>query len=199
MTIAVAANDAQWKLLTNNLPDIVWSRMEKDQPLPVGTTAVVILDEVEKGFVFPEIPVLLNAVTTTLKDVEAPSNVIRINGWNTFLERTTWEVVGTITDEIKTILKALNKAYHVVPDEPGFIAARIIAMIINEAWFALGENVSSKDDINIAMKLGTNYPYGPFEWCDLIGTKNIYELLQQLSLTDDRYTPAPLLKQAATT
>ena len=47
-----------------------------------------------------------------------------------------------------------------VPDEPGFIAARIIAMIINEAYYAKGEQVSSKADIDIAMKLGTTIPWG---------------------------------------
>ena len=78
-------------------------------------------------------------------------------------------------------------------DEPGFIAARIIAMIINEAYFAVDENVSSKTEIDTAMKLGTNYPYGPFEWAELIGTNNILALLQKLNSTDSRYQPAAFL------
>ena len=56
---------------------------------------------------------------------------------------------------------------------PGFITARVIAMIINEAFFALQENVSSKEEIDTAMRLGTNYPYGPFEWTKLIGIDKI--------------------------
>jgi 3-hydroxyacyl-CoA dehydrogenase len=44
-------------------------------------------------------------------------------------------------------------------------------MIINEAYFALEDNVSTKAETDIAMKLGTNYPYGPFEWGQLIGLK----------------------------
>ncbi len=65
---------------------------------------------------------------------------------------------------------------------------------INEAWFALEENVSSKEEIDVAMKLGTNYPYGPFEWASLIGIEKIFELLQKLSTYDKRYLPATLLK-----
>ena len=67
------------------------------------------------------------------------------------------------------------------PDDYGFIAARIIAMIINEAYYALQENVSTKQQIDIAMKLGTNYPYGPFEWSEKIGIEKIYLLLKKLS------------------
>ena len=42
-------------------------------------------------------------------------------------------------------------------------------MIINEAFLALQEGVSTKEEINTAMKLGTNYPLGPFEWVEKIG------------------------------
>ena len=85
-----------------------------------------------------------------------------------------------------------------VADEPGLVSARIIAMIINEAWFAVGDEVSSREEIDTAMKLGTNYPFGPFEWATAIGAGNILELLNKLTVTDKRYQPAPLLiKEAA--
>ena len=70
-------------------------------------------------------------------------------------------------------------------------------MIINEAYFAKGEYVSTEKEIDIAMKLGTNYPHGPFEWATIIGIKNIYELLKTLSEPDTRYKPSPLLEQEA--
>jgi 3-hydroxybutyryl-CoA dehydrogenase len=75
------------------------------------------------------------------------------------------------------------------------ITPRTIAMIINEAYFALEEEISSKEQIDIAMKLGTNYPYGPFEWAEKIGLKKIYNLLTQLYQTDKRYIPAPFMKK----
>jgi 3-hydroxybutyryl-CoA dehydrogenase len=80
-----------------------------------------------------------------------------------------------------------------VSDEPGFIAARVIAMIINEAYLALEEHVSTKEEINTAMKLGTNYPFGPFEWAVAIGTSNILNLLERLNRESNRYKPAAAL------
>jgi len=66
-------------------------------------------------------------------------------------------------------------------------------MIINEAWFAFGEKVSSKKDIDTAMKLGTNYPLGPFAWGEKIGLHKICRLLSVLAMENDRYQVAPLL------
>ena len=70
-------------------------------------------------------------------------------------------------------------------------------MIINEAWFAVGDEVSSREEIDTAMKLGTNYPFGPFEWGNKIGMQNILALLQRLYLTDSRYKPSQLLIKEA--
>ncbi|MFY7899172.1 MAG: 3-hydroxyacyl-CoA dehydrogenase family protein, partial [Chitinophagaceae bacterium] len=57
--------------------------------------------------------------------------------------------------------------------------------------------ISTKQDIDVAMKLGTNYPYGPFEWSEKIGLKKIYNLLQRLEQQDATYSPCSLLKQEA--
>jgi 3-hydroxybutyryl-CoA dehydrogenase len=86
-----------------------------------------------------------------------------------------------------------------LPDEPGFITPRVISMIINEAYFALEEGVSTKEEINTAMKLGTAYPYGPFEWAERIGVRNILVLLNRLSKEKSQYKPAPLLVEEALT
>jgi len=95
------------------------------------------------------------------------------------------------------IFSALNRKTKWVTGIAGFISARVVAAIINEAYYALEQNVSTKEEIDIAMKLGTNYPYGPFEWADKIGLKNIYDLLITLSGTEKRYQPAVLLQKEA--
>jgi 3-hydroxybutyryl-CoA dehydrogenase len=100
-------------------------------------------------------------------------------------------------NEAERILGILNRKAEWVPDIKGFTSARVVSMIINEAYFALEENVSTKEEIDIAMKLGTNYPYGPFEWSKKIGLKNIAALLTELSLTEKRYQPAALLLKEA--
>jgi len=143
---------------------------------------------------FENKPVFINAVTETLGELDFPSNVSRINGWPGFLERDIWEIVSNDADRIASIFKGFSRKIFLVKDEPGFVSARVISMIINEAFFALAENVSTKEEIDLAMKLGTNYPQGPFEWAQKIGIEKIYYLLKKLSEKEERSLPALSLK-----
>jgi 3-hydroxybutyryl-CoA dehydrogenase len=142
--------------------------------------------------------VFANAVNCTSKEIDQ-KNYIRLNAWPGFLSRPIIELAGS--DDYKPqaakILDTIGWKYVWAPDGYGLIAARIISMIINEAYYALEENISTKEQIDIAMKLGTNYPYGPFEWCEKIGIKTIYTLLQKLSQQNKRYTICTTLKEAA--
>lgn len=181
------------------------------KPLPKNCTIIWQEDELvtgdiyfdltfeEQGLAYEKItdkPVFINAVLQT--SVTFTNNIIRLNGWNSFLENEILELV--ITDKNKQLatntLQQLGWQYYIAPDEPGMIAPRIISMIINEAYYAFGEGISTKNEIDIAMKFGTNYPFGPFEWSEKIGLQKIYSLLKILALQDDRYTIAPALKQA---
>ena len=143
-------------------------------------------------------PVFVNSMNKTIVEIGLP--FIRINAWPGFLKRNIAEV--SIADEVnknkaEKILSLLNRKAEWVPDVKGFISSRVISMIINEAYFTLEENVSTKEEIDIAMKLGTNYPYGPFEWSKKIGLKNIAGLLTELSISEKRYQPAALLLKEA--
>jgi len=143
-------------------------------------------------------PVFVSAVTCTAKEIGHP-NYIRLNGWSGFLERPVIEVAAmhdAIKPAAENILQAFGWQYTWAPDEPGMIAARVISMIINEAYFGLADGISTREEIDIAMKLGTNYPYGPFEWAAKIGVENIYFLLKKLQKQyGDRYQPSGLLEQ----
>jgi len=140
-------------------------------------------------------PVIINAVTATLEGL--PAGFARVNGWNSFLKRPLVEASanGTVTAAVEKIFSCFNKTVEWVPDVPGFITARVVSMVINEAWFALDEKVSTKKEIDTAMKLGTNYPYGPFEWGEIIGPEKVVELLAALARVNSRYQPAALLEQ----
>lgn len=142
--------------------------------------------------------IIVNSVI--IAAIAFPANFIRINGWSTFLQRSSIEA-SCKNEKLKTkteeIFSCFNKKIEWTPDIPGFLATRVIAMIINEAYFALDEKVSTKKEIDLAMKLGTNYPYGPFEWSEIIGLKNIYHLLSELKKINSRYEPAPFLKKEA--
>jgi 3-hydroxybutyryl-CoA dehydrogenase len=133
-------------------------------------------------------PVFINSVTHTLSDIDRP--FIRMNAWPTCLKRNISEIAAAGDQQMITgdILGQMGWSYQLVPDIAGMISARIIAMIVNEAYYTFQDNISTKKDIDIAMKLGTNYPYGPFEWSEKIGLKNIHELLERLGKTDSRYT-----------
>jgi 3-hydroxybutyryl-CoA dehydrogenase len=141
-------------------------------------------------------PVVINSVVHTLE--ETNPSFIRINGWNTFLKSNLIEAHSPEERRAiaESILAQFNRQVQWLDDEPGFITPRVISMIINEAFISLEEGVSTKEEINKAMKLGTNYPYGPFEWAEKIGLKNICTLLQKLSDKEKRYQPSALIQQA---
>ncbi len=201
MKILVLGNDNSWKELTADSREIEWLRVDSIESLFESSDAVALFnlsdDAFAQNYNKTQKPVFINSVTTTLQDINASKNVARINGWNGFLKRNIWEVAGNLDEDHNKVLNALQKKIVITPDEPGFISARVIAMIINEAFFAREEHISTEDEIDIAMKLGTNYPNGPFEWGQEIGIKNIYSLLFNLSKKDRRYLPSSLLEKKA--
>lgn len=137
--------------------------------------------------------IFVNSVVNTCNEIG--EGIGRINGWPTMIGRKVAEIAFTSGEEkIADRFEKMNWPYTRSPDITGMITPRIVSMIVNEAFFAVGENVSTRNEIDTAMKLGTNYPYGPFEWANKIGLNNIGELLSELSKTDERYTPAPMLK-----
>lgn len=77
------------------------------------------------------------------------------------------------------------------------IFIRILSMLINEAADALYYNIASKEDIEIAMQKGVNYPKGLLHWADELGLNTIYNELQSLYeyYQEDRYRPSVLLKK----
>ncbi len=144
-------------------------------------------------------PVLIASTLYSLEELQITTEPIgRFNNWPCKEERSLVEVAipQNQVEKFEQIFSTLSIPFQKTKDIAGFVTARIISLIINEAFLALEEQVSTKNEIDIAMKLGTNYPMGPFEWCNAIGQKNVYELLLKLSLTEKRYTPALLLKQS---
>jgi len=79
------------------------------------------------------------------------------------------------------------------------ITGRVIANLVNEAASAVAEGVATPEAIDIAMRLGTNYPSGPLEWGERIGLANVVRTLDALhsSVPDGRYRVVPLLRTLA--
>ena len=91
--------------------------------------------------------------------------------------------------------EALGKKMVFANDAPGFIVNRILLPMLNEACFALGENVASIEDIDTAIQLGLNHPMGPLTLADFIGLDTCLEITNVLhsSTGDPKFRPAPLL------
>lgn len=151
-------------------------------------------------------PVLICAVKKSLTqlishyDGDICCHLIGINALPTFINRSRSEVSflnNAAALAWQQISQSLGWEYDTVEDRPGMVSIKIIAMLINEACFTLEEQTASMHDIDMALKLGLNYPWGPFEWCDRIGIKDVYETLQAIAAasTDDRYKICELLRE----
>jgi 3-hydroxybutyryl-CoA dehydrogenase len=100
-------------------------------------------------------------------------------------------------EAIVGLAKKLGKTTVTSKDSPGFIVNRILIPLLNEACFALQEGLASPEDIDTAVKLGLNHPMGPLTLADFVGLDTclfIAEVLHR-ELGEDKYRPAPLLRQ----
>ncbi len=100
----------------------------------------------------------------------------------------------------ETYFRSMGKHVEWVGDAPGLVLGRIVCQIVNEAHFAVGEGVAAAEDVDVAMRLGFNWPRGPFEWAEAIGPARVVSVLDELhsELGAERYRVAPLLRRAAT-
>jgi 3-hydroxybutyryl-CoA dehydrogenase len=111
-----------------------------------------------------------------------------LNALPSFPEREVWEVSAfehPVEDYLRPALAQAEGLDLVeVSDQIGMVTPRIVCSIINEAYRMWQEGTASQAAINSAMKYGTNYPHGPFEWAERIGIEDVYHTLKALA---DRY------------
>lgn len=207
MTIAAITDNLSEEQLSGLFPgaDIRWMVLRGVEAAREAPRAEVYLDldfvneegrREELNRLRPSL-IIVNAVVPTLEEMGCP--FVRINGWPGFLERGVHELVvpdDAAARQIADLYRHLGRDYRLVPDKPGMISARILSTIINEAYYTWEEKVSTKEEIDIAMRLGTNYPLGPFEWSERIGLGQITRLLWALSKTSPAYLPANALQRA---
>jgi 3-hydroxybutyryl-CoA dehydrogenase len=100
--------------------------------------------------------------------------------------------------DTEAVLCALGYSPYGVADTPGLVVARTLAMLVNEAADAVLHGVCSVEGADAAMKLGVNYPAGPFEWLHRLGIQRVIRLIESLDRVyrGERYRVSPWLLQA---
>ena len=100
-------------------------------------------------------------------------------------------------ETVRDLTLKLDKTPLECNDLPGFVSNRVLMPMINEAIFALYENVATRESIDGIMKLGMNHPMGPLTLADFIGLDVCLAILNVLhdGFGDPKYRPCPLLKR----
>ncbi|HLO12203.1 MAG TPA: 3-hydroxyacyl-CoA dehydrogenase [Pseudoneobacillus sp.] len=106
------------------------------------------------------------------------------------------ETSDDTVEKVKFVAGKMGKETVTINEFPGFVTSRISALVGNEAFYMLQEGVGTPEEIDKAIKLGLNYPMGPFELGDLVGLDTRLHNLKYLhEKLGEKYRPAPLLEQ----
>jgi 3-hydroxybutyryl-CoA dehydrogenase len=156
-------------------------------------------------------PILSSSVTVTATEqsswISGKHRLVGIAALPTLIRKPLVEIAPTIYSPKETLeiarifFQSIGKEIEIVQDRIGMVLPRILCRIINEAAFTITEDIATPQDIDTVLKLGINFPFGPIEWAEQIGLKQVHAVLMALhtDLQEERYRVTPLLRQMAIT
>jgi 3-hydroxybutyryl-CoA dehydrogenase len=102
-------------------------------------------------------------------------------------------------ERVEELVRTLGRHPEWVGDGPGLVLGRIVAQLVNEAAFLIGDGNGTPEDVDAGLELGVNHPRGPVAWSEAIGLEHVLAILDGLQeeLREERYRAAPLLRRRA--
>jgi 3-hydroxybutyryl-CoA dehydrogenase len=143
------------------------------------------------------------SITQIAAATKRPEKVIGLHFMNPVPIMKLVEVIRGLRTSDDTYKTAIDVAHKMgketvtATDVPGFLVNRILCPMINEAIVALESGIATAEDVDKAMKLGTNQPMGPLELADFVGLDTVLAIMEVLhrGIGEDKYRPAPLLRK----
>lgn len=155
----------------------------------------------------PNSLILASTATCTATELAAAlpaaAGVIGFNGMPGWTSLARIEVAPSLQatadarEQAERLFRSLGFEVELVEDRVGLVIPRVLALLINEAAFAVMEHIATADDVDTAVKLGVNYPHGLLEWADMLGIDWVLNVLDALydEYRDMRYRACVLLRQ----
>lgn len=148
------------------------------------------------------LPVGFDTTTTALAEGLDPSRTLALDPL--FLDGHLTLMTNPLTtpaarDAAWAALAGEDTAVSVIHDSPGFVAQRVVAMIVNIGCDIAQQRIATPEDIDCAVRLGLGYPKGPLAMGDALGAGTVLTILDRLHdfYRDPRYRPSPWLIRRA--